>query len=287
MTWHPFVLIACLASPAFGETVKITSGEHDGFTRLVLDYGHPVDWQVGRSADGYQLRLVGEAATYDVTAAFNLIGKSRLAAIWAAPDTGDLSIGLACACHAIPFEFRPGTVVIDLKDGPPPKGSSFESAFEGGPLAPLTSVAPVRPRARPDNLPPAPKGGGDGYDWTKATQDTATDEAPIGDALNLRDPELQPLRTAILQEMAQGATQGVVNMAVPNGQDLGLISAGFPAAQIRIGPASTSVNQPDGSLHGDLGAQGRTCIAPKSSTLRLGATKVWRWPTKWPVCATA
>ncbi len=48
------VLLWCvLPSLAQAAPVVVKSGEHDGFTRLVMDFGKPVDWTVGRSLDGW------------------------------------------------------------------------------------------------------------------------------------------------------------------------------------------------------------------------------------------
>ena len=126
------MLALCWGGLANAGPVAVTSGEHDGFTRLVFDFGAPVEWQVGRSADGYEVAITGATPAYDLRGIFQLIGRSRLAAIWPDPQTGNLRIGIACACHALPFEFRPGIVVIDLRDGPPPRGSSFELSLAGG-----------------------------------------------------------------------------------------------------------------------------------------------------------
>lgn len=144
-------LALCLlfATPAVSAPVVVKSGEHDGFTRLVMDYGHPIVWQMGRTEDGYELRIADESPGYDLTEAFKLIGKSRLAAIWADPTSGDLRLGIACACHAIPFEFRPGIVVIDLSDGPPPKGSSFELSLDGSSTDMLAAHPVPKPKQRP------------------------------------------------------------------------------------------------------------------------------------------
>ena len=134
---------------AHAEAVKVTSGDHPDFTRIVIEYPGPVDWKVGRTADGYELRLPGGAAQYDLSEVFGLIGKDRLAAIWADPDTGALHFGIGCACFAMPFEFRPGTVVVDIRNGVPPKGSSFEEALDGS-IAPGLAVKPlIRPVGSP------------------------------------------------------------------------------------------------------------------------------------------
>lgn len=202
------------------EPVQVTSGEHDGFTRVVLDYGATVDWRVGRTTDGYELRLTAAQPTYDLTGVYDMIPRGRLASVWSDPETGTLRIGIGCACHAQPFEFRPGIVVIDLKDGPPPAGSSFEQALDGRALPGLVDRKPLRPRARP--VPagtaveaPAP------YDWLALVtgRDPAPAPTPAGRApavppttLPGPDPSLQPLRDALLHQLSRGAAQGVVDM---------------------------------------------------------------------------
>ena len=119
------IWLAVAALPAEAAPVKVTTGAHQGFTRLVMEFGAPVNWSVGRTEAGYALKIEGQTPGYDLSQVFQLIGRERLAAIWSDPASGELRISIGCACHAIPFEFRPGIVVIDLRDGPPPSGSSF------------------------------------------------------------------------------------------------------------------------------------------------------------------
>ena len=270
-----------LASPGLAQPVRVTSGEHDGFTRLVFDYGRPVDWQVGRSLDGYELRLAEVPPPYDLSNAFDLIGTSRLAAIWSAPDSGQLNIGLACACHAIPFEFRPGIIVIDLKDGAPPTGSSFEVMLDGTLADPITPRAVTRPRSRPQISDttaadePTTLSGVAPYDWTKSVHaDLRASQGrlpvspipPSEAALLPPDPGLQPLRDQILHQIARGASQGVVDMALPTPEQPEKAPAPHPSTQIRIGEAQTSVTSADRSQQGDLDAQGHPCTDAKALT---------------------
>lgn len=263
-----FFFMLLFATPSLSQTVRVSSGEHDGFTRLVLEFGQAVNWQVGRSADGYILQVAGGSPNYDLTNAFAIIGKTRLAAIAQDGPGGDLQFSLACACHAVPFEFRPGIVVIDLKDGPPPKGSSFELALEDR----ATPVSPVaRPRARPTPDPSTSVA----YDWKKeAYRDLGRAEPtfagtgkPAASALLPPDPGLQVLRETLLRQMARGASQGVVQMAKPQNLEIGQAGEAFASAQIRIGPAPVDVTQPDRSVQGDLGANGTACLPPETLSI--------------------
>lgn len=262
----PFLI--ALSMPAFAQTGRVTSGEHDGFTRVLIDFGKPVDWQFGRSDSGYELRQPDTKMIFDLNSAFALIGKSRLAALEAPPDTGSVEIGLACACHAIPFEFRPGIVVIDLKDGPPPKNSIFEE-YLSGPAAEQIVLPATPPESSPAQ--PTSDSATETFDWTDgALKSIRTGEgkpkaaAPSVEvrpetALLPPDPSLQPLRDTLMHQLAQGATQGVVEMAdLP--PDTGLPATDFPATQIRIGEARNRVSDRVDSQDQTIGAEGTECI---------------------------
>lgn len=249
-----FALWLALTGFATAAPVLVKSGEHDGFTRLVLDYRAPVAWQVGRTADGYALRIVNDAPVYDLTDTFKLIGKSRLAGIAADPASGVLNLAIACACYAIPFEFRPGIVVIDLRDGRPPKGSSFEE--------PLVQAA--RPEAQSEPGPAPAR-----YDWTVAAlaqlrtgAPQATDAQPFAPQLD-SDPALQPLRNSLLHQLSRGAAQGVVDMAkLHPGETVAVASAhdSTPSARVALGElpgVALSNGLPD---HESIGAQGQACV---------------------------
>jgi hypothetical protein len=245
--------VAAQAGPAF-----VTSGEHPGFTRLVMQFGGPVDWQVGRTLDGYALRLHGQRPDYDLTKAFDLIGKSRLAAIWTDLGTGDLHFGIACACYATPFEFRPGVIVVDLRDGKPPKGSSFEASMDGpGPVA--TSDTATAPATHPL-----------AYDWiglseahlnaiTGASLAVALSEA---DSIGLAaDPALEALRTSLMEEMSRGASQGIVDMARPKNTPDATSRAQEVSVQIHLGETPDLVIRQRGTAGAPLTAKGGACIS--------------------------
>ncbi len=255
------VLVIWLAwsSFALAAPVMVKSGEHEGFTRLVLDFGAPVDWNVGRTLDGYELRLNSASPRYDLTEVFALIGKGRLAAIWVDPAAMSLRIGIACACHAIPFEFRPGIVVIDLRDGAPPKGSSFEQTLDGTKPPALAEKPTPRPRQRPGAGPTS-------YVWTDIAADDLPQMTQSGPPPALTsDPALEPLRESLLRQLSKGATQGVVDLALP---DLPPVTneshLQLPAVRIGLGelPGLTvGTGQPD---HTSLGGKGEVCTDAES-----------------------
>lgn len=260
-------------SPAvFAQTVVVKSGDHPEFTRLVLELPQPTDWQMGRTAEGYELRIKGENLRFDLSGVFTDIQRNRLAAIWTDPTTGGLQFGIACACHAMPFEFRPGIIVVDLLDGPPPKGSSFELALDGSGTTELLAHAILRPHTRPRTS----VGGNDApYDWLAKSNQTPL-QKPMPDfatALPIAQDahDISTMKDALLRQLSQGAAIGIVQMEQPslahrNAADPLPIG---PRANIHLGEvpgfAVATVRQPENTMIKD----GADCI----DDARLDLTK--------------
>lgn len=238
-------LFLFLAGPAVAEVARVYSGEHDGFTRLVIELPVAVDWTVGRTPMGYAFASAGDRQPdYDISSVWDRIPKNRLQALRADPETGALQLALACACHVFPFEYQPGIVVLDIKPGPAPTGSSFEQAFK--------PISPQGPSPAKASIAPP------GYDWlaldhaTKITTPEGTELAlPTGSV------SLEPLRLELLEEISRGAAEGVVDMRLPGKPpDNGLLGEStLPWSQIHIGPP------PDAAL--DATAKGKDGRTPK------------------------
>lgn len=229
-------LIFFLLFPYLGhaQPVAVRSGDHNGFSRLVLYFGAGIDWSLGRTEGGYAFRLARKGVKYDLSQVYKLITHDRLAAIWVDPATENLQLGIGCICHALPFELWPGVVVIDLRDGPPPEGSSFEVALED--KSPPQDFLRGKPRVTipPSDMPLA-------YDWRSLAM---ADESPGSRSfprvfLPEAKADLSPLRDALMMQLSDGATRGVVQMTVPSRRDdapndQDAPEADFPA-QVRIG----------------------------------------------------
>lgn len=264
MIKRALALLWFFAGPALAVPVDVTSGEHDGFTRIVLNFGTQIDWEFGRTIDGYSFRPIGEDGAYDLRPVFDKIGKSRLAAISVNAKTSELNIGFACACHAIPFEFRPGIIVIDLRDGPPPKGSSFEEPLQemaASTASRLPDLAAEQKAAAENNAPDSQIAS---YNWldqfSKPAPDfsfqTLKDLAPMPSTT----PDLQPLRDQLLRQLSRGATDGVIDLAIPKSDQPIPPKAEVEAARVALGElggvSTKTVRTPDSAK----GAQGTLCI---------------------------
>lgn len=238
---------------ALADGVTVTSGEHGDFTRIALDFGHPVDWQVGRTPDGYALRVTGEEPSYDLTQVFDLIGKDRISALWVDKANGDLHLGIGCACYAMPFAFRPSIVVIDVKSGKPPKGSAFEADLPG--------AAAAQPPVFDAQAGQPPTDGR--YDWVGAravSSPAAAAAEPVAPATPLPvDTALEPLRKALLEEMSRGAAAGLIDMSLPRETTDGMV-VGIPSAQIALGDSPNYAAHIGETSDKKVNAAGEACL---------------------------
>ena len=127
------LLIILLSLPVEAETIIVRSGDHAGFSRLVFPFGSSVSWKLGRVGDAYELRFQETDMTFNLSKVFQKITRKRIRGLaeTRGQNHSGIVIELGCECHADAFEFRPGLLVVDIKDGPPDKTAAFEQAFSG------------------------------------------------------------------------------------------------------------------------------------------------------------
>jgi hypothetical protein len=259
-------LLFAAATPAQAESALVVGGEHGDFTRLVVEAGDVDGWRFGRATDGYELQLPTATTAYDVTKAFDRIAKTRIASLWQDPETGRLRFSLACACNAIAFEFRPGTVVIDIRDGAPAEGSSFET-----PLDPVTAGQPAEAVAEELSVT---EGAKPAYDWVAMLREPGAEAAesvlPLPLDLPTGEVSLDPLRDALLAEISKGAAQGVVDIAeaLPKSDPDKPVSEDNPWTRISVGemPGLVTGDRKDAPA---MTAQGLICLS--DSQLDIGS----------------
>ncbi|WP_114288009.1 hypothetical protein [Candidatus Halocynthiibacter alkanivorans] len=124
------------------ETVVVNSGEHEGFSRLVMQFDEATDWALGRDGLAYELRVPGLDDDFDFAGAFQRIPRSRITAL-SSPGPGRLLIKVAKDVYADAFEIRAGRLVIDIKTGAAPASAEFESALAAPVEIAVATPAPV------------------------------------------------------------------------------------------------------------------------------------------------
>lgn len=129
------LILALLPSISLAQRITVRSGEHADFSRLVFEFPDPEKWEMGRIDGGYEIRLQDNDRKIDISKVYLRITHNRIKNIFISHDNSRVVINLNCECHADAFEFRPGLLVVDVKDGKPPVTSRFETAFKSGELS--------------------------------------------------------------------------------------------------------------------------------------------------------
>jgi hypothetical protein len=110
--------------PALAETIPVRSGEHRGFTRLVLDLPRQVDWRLQSEENSGTLFLKGLKAEFDLKESFRKITSKRISNITAASAPNALKIGLNCDCDIQVFPLGDRMLVVDIHDPEEPTSNA-------------------------------------------------------------------------------------------------------------------------------------------------------------------
>lgn len=209
---HIIVYIGLLTVLLFGapaalqaQTIRVQSGDHPGFTRLVLPIGADREWTLEEQPEGgWRLALTPTVEGFDISNAFNLIQRTRLQDLVA---TQDLSLDLACACDVSSFRHDTRFLVIDIADpdpnAPPPEDVAETSAAEGPEATTAAEAIPnlVDLLRQPDNLPPV------------ALPVPEIAPAPEPDAAP-PNPRLAEAAQIMAEQLARAAASGLLDVAL-------------------------------------------------------------------------
>lgn len=204
--------IAPWAQGAWAATdVGIRSGEHEGFSRLVVEFRSPIKWKLGRIGAGYELRALEVPVRYNVARVFQRIPRNRIVDL---EDRGDgrLFLSVTCDCHVRAFPVRETELVIDIVDGEA-RGDArqFEIALPAPTSMPLRAIPPAaRAIAAPRPEPPPFAAGGPAGELLASS--AATRRSP-GNPPPLSDPkgDVLQMEQAILRQVSRAASQGLLS----------------------------------------------------------------------------
>ncbi len=103
------------------QVVSVKSGEHDGFSRLVLRIDPEVEWALVETPGRATLRFMDQSLSFSTARVFDRIGTDRIAGLSEArSETGsELVVELPCACEVQSYAFNDNYIVLDVYDGPP------------------------------------------------------------------------------------------------------------------------------------------------------------------------
>ena len=137
-----FVVTMMVAIPAQAETIVARSGEHDGFSRLVMRLPSNANWSLNQSGTTATLRIDDPAIVFDTTQVFNRIPRERLISLRQSGVGSPLRLQLGCDCELKSFVQKDGYLVIDIRDGK--AGRTYRSTSGVLPLGTLAESSGYR-----------------------------------------------------------------------------------------------------------------------------------------------
>jgi hypothetical protein len=206
--FYLFLLIFPSLAPA--APIRVQTGEHPGFTRMVFRIAPGSEWALGRIETGYGLRIAADDG-YDLHGFFDLIPKTRIAEI-VQNRAGEFDFVVPCDCRAEGFLVGEDVLVIDVSDGPPLSSSRFEERIVNAttpspyvignqPILPLIATLPTVSLA--SSLSDLPEG---------------SILEPLEPNASSFDEDLIALEGSISQSLASGLSQGVLALGRPEGE---------------------------------------------------------------------
>lgn len=144
MNLRSLVLIASLfmAQPVFARIIDIRSGEHNTFSRIVLNIPTGTNWTLTQTGRQAELSLQLPDIQFDTSQVFSRIPRSRLLGLTQVQPGKALQITMGCLCKAVGF-LQDGTLlVIDIHDPKTPI-SSPSLTLGATPVLRFSNVTPL------------------------------------------------------------------------------------------------------------------------------------------------
>lgn len=204
-------LFCLFAQNAAAQTVQIRSGDHDGFTRLVMTLPQRPQWRIETGSRTTSLIFAQPGLVFDANRVFDRITRDRLADLSAPAGQARLELALACDCGLSAFWNGPDMLVIDIVD--PPEQPRIETRRPR--LRPLSRAA-----RSPDPVMVTPQASQATRSLTRQLDRVflplpEQPEAPhgLGDPADGVPPaavDLGPMRSALVREFGEAASQGLL-----------------------------------------------------------------------------
>lgn len=262
-------ICSCVASAAQAQTIRVQSGDHAGFTRLVLSIGADRDWNLEQQSDQQWLLSISSTIDgFDTSQAFDLIQRTRLASLDGAEA---LMLQLACICDVTSFRHNTQYLVIDITD-PDPNAPLFDvanadiaqdqreddRAAAASALPNLTSVL-LAPSSLPQVIPLIPS----------IAPAEMTNEPIVAESAP--NPRLAAAAEIMAEQLARAAASGLLDVALqdlPVGEEPSIEATPAPVEGVEGAPTTAPIPPPipreDGAFpEGPLPIRAETGLDPR------------------------
>lgn len=214
------ILLFCLllllgTGPLAAQQIRVRSGEHENFSRLVFMYPAGTLWTVDPIEGGYRISTSSRSYRYELGEVFRYIPKTRIIGVRPDLDTRSLLIETAPGVHSSAFQLDGGALVLDIADG---MGPDTETPV------PTTGTSSFIPRAhdaylgtywngtpRPDSNSPSPITPSPVHDTNRAIAASSTPKLP--------DQRVQAAESELLGQMARAASQGLITLDLASAEE--------------------------------------------------------------------
>lgn len=205
----PLVLFLSALPLAAQTVVSVQSGEHDGFSRLVLRVDPALNWVIEENRGEAALVFPNQELRFSIDRVFDRISTERIASLASVQEESSsrLVLGLNCKCELQAFAFKDNYLVVDIFDG---------DALDPSVVA--DNVEPWRPDALPYIQPPASISQFNGAVMAESPRqpNLMPDPPPVPEEIEPVAPEMAELATpsspdivAEITEMAGGVVSGM------------------------------------------------------------------------------
>jgi hypothetical protein len=188
-------LTSVIGSSVLAQPMLVRSGEHVGFTRIVIDAGPKAKWSAKHSGKLVELNVEGGESSFDLTQVYKRIKQDRVQSIDQSGDT--LLLELTCDCSVSVFDSAPGMIVADIAS----PGTELDT--------PVIAPEPIAAE------PPQPS---ETRKFTKATP--VNNDILAG--LSRRSESTAMFQAAIAQDIGSLGTQGILQKSKPIGPTSGM-----------------------------------------------------------------
>ncbi len=111
------LILLTLGTSVSAQVLRVRSGEHDGYTRLVIQVPAGTDWLMTPNERGADLNIAIKGATFDTGTVFDRLTSKRLQSLTQASSGGALKMVFGCECVATAFLHQQTMVVVDISPG--------------------------------------------------------------------------------------------------------------------------------------------------------------------------
>lgn len=277
----PFILAAlwiCAATAILAQEVRVLSGAHDGFSRLVVHMPSRVDWAITGDGDAREITFDAAGLRLNTSLVFDRIKGTRLSAVSPLKTGPGLKLAMKCACDVEVFWHGEAMLVIDVRD--PAPIAQLDQAKEVSGDAQSSVAEPVGSFSAEALAPVSPMSAAS----TLATQHFNDQLEGQADAL-LVQTDLDQARRTLAREVARAASLGLVSASKLPASPTPMEKPHETKAELP--PSDTYSDPPDINLHALTSADhialpqtasdtrtasGAACIAPSAVAIATWGT---------------